>query len=123
MEQSNSYYTPDITDLRIGFELDVLYRDQWRRVTTTADTDISEMAIHISSGDFRVPYLTKEQIAAEGWIGSGSEVGEFTKGIFEVTYWYGSRELIITDVRDEVRYSGSCRCINDFRLICKLLNL
>jgi hypothetical protein len=76
----------------------------------------------------RVPYLTKEQIEAEGWKQISSEIlthGYFLKGECRLElledsiicirngYWYPENTI----------YKGECKDINTFRKIIKLLGI
>ena len=88
--------------------------------------------------NFRVPYLTKEQIEAEGWeeeqmYRNGTFVmilGELNKG-YELTFTEGNSRIVITKVwtlfddqvkRDNI-FKGNCKDINTFRKIIKLLGI
>jgi hypothetical protein len=79
----------------------------------------------------RVPYLTKEQIEAEGWI---DDTASFQKPELFVAYQNSStwRKLVyrfsdnmlqIVEVDDSYIYSGNCKDINTFRKITKLLKI
>lgn len=85
----------------------------------------------------RTPFLTKEDIEKEGWIYSGI-IATPNGGIinhqlnnfkYRTSYNYNSKILevyeVIKDVykEDLMIFRGICRCINDFRTICKLLNI
>lgn len=77
----NNYYTPDIEDLRIGYECEVEFYDNnnWTLVILEGISK-KEGFINTNDGDcyidtigpnrfknIRTPYLTKEQIEKEGW--------------------------------------------------------
>jgi len=66
----------------------------------------------------RIPYLTKEQIEAEGWKLRGSE---FSKNIYKCNY--DETKLIIWEISGDILYKGNCKCINQFKLITKLLKI
>jgi hypothetical protein len=79
----------------------------------------------------RVPYLTKEQIEAEGW---RDDTASFQKPELFVAYQNSStwRKLVyrfsdnmlqIVEVDDSYKYSGNCKDINTFRKIIKLLKI
>jgi hypothetical protein len=79
----------------------------------------------------RVPYLTKEQIEAEGWT---DDTASFQKPELFVAYQNSStwRKLVyrfsdnmlqIVEVDDSYIYSGNCKDINTFRKITKLLKI
>ena len=82
---------------------------------------------------FRVPYLTKEQIEAEGWefIKHHAEIEgyEFEKDEYSLYVEFDFRGEIYLKIYsgehyDEFNYfSGKCKDINTFRKICKLLEI
>lgn len=95
-------------------------------------------------GYIKTPYLTKEQIEAEGWRGFGKartddgRVG-YEKGNYFLIYhedkstkMKGRIEIIIKDVLHDPYteftsngrlFLGQCKDINTFRYICKLLGI
>ncbi len=77
----NKYFTPNIEDIRVGYECECLWccpnPRVWIPIEVTED-DREEYAklpvqevIHRIK-EIRVPYLTKEQIEAEGWVYKGT---------------------------------------------------
>jgi hypothetical protein len=83
------------------------------------------------TGIVRTPYLTKEQIEAEGWkqmpppiISISKEFRDipFIKNGYRLDYNSNSNQLAIT-VSGQFLFYGECKCINTFRTICKLLNI
>jgi len=97
----------------------------------------------LSDNSIRVPYLTKENIVSKGWsLTKEPNETEFTcqkiisdKYFYEVNYdtylkeltvesWYQSKLGGNPELYNSYTiYKGTCRCINDFRLIMKLLNI
>ena len=79
MNMVNKYYTPDVTDIRIGYELEFLTNDLTKKYTSVIFD--SKFAVGFNSVDFlehslkhnaiRTKYLTKEDIEKEGWIENG----------------------------------------------------
>jgi hypothetical protein len=148
------YFTPDIEDFHVGYEFQgKVYgeKDEWVNCLYSKPTD--EMFCKDSDGNIwvndsiRVPYLTKEQIEAEGWkyyqtipdsIFSKSYV-EYYKDVewFKIvisiseTSHYLTIEKVFQNVRagnglQEFRntmYNGECKDINTFRKLCKLLHI
>ena len=129
MEQK--YFTPDITDIRVGYEFEwKRYSfDDWNKTTITEndyvmygqdpECEISEIASSFKKGDVRTPYLTREQIEAEGW-----EVFDnisYRKGSWHFTL--GFPLISINNFKGFGCFSGSCPSINELRLIQKLLNI
>jgi hypothetical protein len=156
----NKYFTPDIEDICIGYELEMnwnrAYEKKWVPIKISiqdeefAYTDeISEIINALDDGmsEARVPYLTKEQIEAEGWkyyqnipdaVVSKGYV-EYYKDVewFKVvisiseTNHYLTVEKVFQNVQigDELKefrntiYNGECKDINTFRKIIKLLGI
>jgi hypothetical protein len=136
----SNYFTPSIEDIRVG------YNFEWQR----NDTKIWKSSNISSSGDLegnweemivnnkiRVPYLTKTQIAGEGWdllaeYESGNRWVKFQKIpkvgnpiflYFNDKNWLTIEQTRVSGESVPLRYSGECKCINTFRYICKLLNI
>ena len=138
----NKYFTPNIEDIRVGYECERDFSDtteieEWRNTVIEQD--------HFKSfyiEDIRTPYLTKEQIEAEGWVvmnTGGIEPGQingrygFSKGNYFMI-WYPETQLIDIILRDpskeervwnpeRFRFFCECKDINTLRLISKLLGL
>lgn len=79
----NQYFTPSIEDIRVGYECEIyeqattkLIKDiKWHLVKVVAGNPeygegaaFLKIPAYIKKEKIRVPYLTKEQIEAEGWI-------------------------------------------------------
>jgi hypothetical protein len=154
----NKYYTPDISDLHIGYECEWKDCDEyafekkdeypWESITIE-ELDLENLVEDLEEGRIRTPYLTKEQLEAEGWIciadiiyGDGvklfkKDIGNYT---YDCRYNILSTRLTI-ELRDyildaskiktnppgkyslDIVYNGFCSSINEFRYICKLLNI
>jgi hypothetical protein len=131
--RSQQYYSPGISDFYIGCEFEISQHgsDKWE----TGASDPTGL-IHVYktwreyNSQYRIPYLTAEQIEAEGW------TQQINENIFFISInslcgyrVYTEPELHSIEIErvlmdsDDVIYKGPCRCINDFRLICKLLNI
>lgn len=151
------YYTPDIEDIHLGYELEVEELEKadnnpddidskwWKKVIidTTVDEDILEFCGNSITGiknrdmvyvrnTFRTPYLTKEQIEAEGWKvewndgNDGIEYVYYCKGEWKLSYSTGWEEKVNEIVLIKgvpLYYRGECKSINELRTICKLLNI
>ena len=132
----NKYFTPDITDIYVGYELEwksQIRKQDWK--ITVCDTDlISIIYDEYEHADieepfnqqFRVPYLTKEQIEAEGWT---KEKSYFIKN--NIYLFFEDKFLVIDSgnpfsweaIDSEILFKGKCKDINTFRKICKLLEI
>lgn len=132
------YYTPDISDLRVGYECEtksIFLNQDW--VKEVLDVDgVSRAYSDIEHSDidepfeeqYRTPFLTKEQIEKEGWV---YKDGWYLKGDMRLYFWniepeYRTPRITIdSTLSDGLYFSffGECKSINEFRFICKLLNI
>lgn len=142
------YYTPDIEDIRVGYECEYKAANgEFRKYII----DFSEMPFE---GDtikeyfteelkrIRTPYLTKEQIEAEGWKPRGLLIGEFDmdlskaivnfekfieNGYYNMYFDPEMRQMNISiwtsDNGSSTLYKGNCPSVNELRYISKLLNI
>ena len=125
----NKYFTPDIEDMTVGYEVEQLINQKWKKVLFAKgsylpeNNDLLQWAHScIISNTLRVPYLTKEQIEAEGWKHYGNNCFELNPRWF--CSWYPEmNRLEIYDNENENNFSGKCKDINTFRKICKLLEI
>lgn len=154
-DSNNKYFTPSIEDIRVGYEYEA-HRwnmppkpDEWEKMVWGESTmmnsfDMSYFRELCREEKIRVPYLTKEQIEAEGWETEDASIDDqlvwgskfrATKKIDDVTSYRASFErdnrvfiqMNITNIESNVipmsLFSGECKDINTFRYICKLLNI
>jgi hypothetical protein len=148
--ENNKYFTPDIDDIHIGYELEVNYNFKLNDIFHKKIIDSFEELSDIHSrmpGDcvIRIPYLTKEQIEAEGWeyVKNTNTVDVEICHIFNknnyMLGWFPLINKIALLVRDPSkafdkngilieynnteRYTGSCKDINTFRKLIKLLGI
>lgn len=134
MEQK--YFTPDITDIRVGYEYEYFLGGNWHKgkvfdlYTDRMGCGIGELQGYLAEGNLRVPYLTKNQVEKEGWelcadYDEFSFMAEISKsGITYRLFWTEDLMLEIYDPNDYYTYyKGECKDINTFRFICKLLNI
>lgn len=145
---TKKYFTPDIEDIRIGYECEYkietwkspdhpnmessnkedatfkLKRKSWFPWTFSTIKDTVDIT------KYRTPYLTTEQIKAQGW--------EHTKNKYVLKYkhykftglgFFPENKIRISNENSKFLsksltiFYGKCRCINEFRYICKLLNI
>ena len=155
----NKYFTPDIEDIHIGYECEILYPHNMIEYNEKLNENLwekhkFELIESLADGSsmsidyiYRTPYLTNEQIEAEGWkyyqkipdaVVSKGYV-EYYKDVewFKVvisiseTTHYLTVEKVFQNVQigDELQefrntiYNGECKDINTFRKIIKLLNI
>lgn len=148
----SAYFTPEIEEIHIGYECEINSKFEsrgfeWTKLSLIGNSIKAIIEDPEKIKRIRVPYLTKEQIDAEGWkyhqtipdsIFSKSYV-EYYKDIewFKVvisiseTSHYLTIEKVFQNVQagnglQEFRntmYNGECKDINTFRKICKLLRI
>lgn len=156
--EKQEYFIPNIEDLRVGYEYERQYTtniwineviEEWDfrtpQLREPCDSNITEILRDLNSNKIRVPYLTKEQIEAEGWKispysfliinCSNEEKNEYTYKFFKDKYnliYEEAKNIIKIWYYDEYSsncntaiglFKGECRDINTFRYICKLLNI
>ena len=131
----NKYFTPDIEDLCVGYECEYnfakAYTNEFNFVkigykdNEGYTNELSDMIHLIDDGAaaIRVPYLTKEQIEAEGWKFDYNlaDFDYYIKNNYELEFCYKQR--ININQGKTTLYHGECKDINTFRKICKLLGI
>jgi hypothetical protein len=126
----DQYFTPDISDLYIGYECEINYgvlpgiSENWSPIILESFEAIVKYQQY-GHNIFRTPHLTKEQIEAEGW--KESDTPEFFDRIGN-DRWFINWEpkfnwINIGDNESQYEYSGACPSINEFRKICKWLGI
>lgn len=168
-EENTKYFTPSIEDIRVGYECEfhgmtvgglviMDFRDGgktehvkdpdikvWESIKCGTDIlngkkSVNDIIHLIGTDQIRTPYLTQEQIEAEGWVEDKDHPSKsFTKGNNKLGWLKG---IIIRDDKEEgvtvstiliytppfgdtfsIRYNGHCKDINTLRYISKLLNI
>ena len=147
MDQKDKYFTPEISDIRVGYECEWLKNNEWEHfIVGNNGKGIFcqwDQFEQLDIDRIRVPYLTKEQIEAESW--------EY-KQTNKIRYWYEKlspevggnlygyyiyKATLIHDpemkyvkilfsfdaVEDECVFEGECKDINTLRYISKLLKI
>ena len=130
------YYTPDVEDIHIGFECEINYPKGWIPIKVEdlyTDSDgygnayEVEHTIKNSPQDIRVSYLKSAQIEKEGWVLYDPINVVYRKGNFCLIHKSDKHEIEIADTDSsygmQVKYDGSCKSINEFRVIIKLLKI
>lgn len=149
----NKYYTPDTSDLRVGYEAEISHIDsdiwiptKWRHNEEVLST-ITNLLNY--NRRIRTPFLTKEQIENEGWKFNEVEIVKpnlmcYKKGtmhgdevLYQIIYILSTKWILIyvgnyiirttlnnnEIITNNTLFSGKCLSINEFRYICKLLNI
>jgi len=140
----NEYYTPDITDLHVGYECEVdknIYAGKefdWEKVVGAENNMGDEgLLAKCRTGKVRTPYLTKEQIEAEGWERLLDDedanvllfkskkkilgVSPSDDSWYRIDYDTETHNLYLwrlyNNGYDVLYYDGECKSINEFRKI------
>ncbi len=159
----NKYYTPDIEDIRVGYEYEVYSEGLWEDSVEdflgwyeykfsigNCFRDIDDIKTLMKNRYIRTAYLTKEQIEAEGWkFKARMLIADFSKDNNDINRYSFEKDnyhLILDNYSDKVKinlrlidpskvnweigiqpehfaFSSLCPSINEFRTICKLLNI
>ena len=130
----NKYFTPDIEDFCIGYECEIRTPTRWKsgkfpeilELNSELDEFGKDSLMKAAHAILRVPYLTKEQIEAEGWT---KEKSYFIKN--NIYLFFEDKSLEIDSgnpfsweaIDSEILFKGKCKDINTFRKICKLLEI
>jgi hypothetical protein len=129
----NKYYVPELKDFYPGFEYEQYAPgtgDDWKKETFGLWSEEARFirAVYekgFQSGWIRVPYLTQEQVEAEGWKRAWYEHGNtsYEKGELILTTFDDSRRIKINYTTDYQLYDGNCTSINELRTIMRWLKL
>lgn len=78
MKEDNKYYTPDLEDLCIGYECEILNTAdaQLRWYKETVDKAMLPIVVRISDKGIRTKYLDREDIESLGWVEFNNSRGE-----------------------------------------------
>ena len=130
----NKYFTPDMEDFHIGYECEISTPTIWKsgkfpeilELNSELDEFGKDSLMKAAHAILRVPYLTKEQIEAEGWT---KEKSYFIKN--NIYLFFEDKFLVIDSgnpfsweaIDSEILFKGKCKDINTFRKICKLLEI
>ena len=165
LKKDDKYFTPSIEDIRVGYECEwktckeetcgfepYKFRNGGNVFNGIGDNGSEWKKLEISDtigfhkwqpSVLRTPYLTKEQIEAEGWINTTNplniNIWSFEKGnrfiilrmndlenpfILHVKVKDPSiEELVLGMPSEHFRFTAPCKDINTFRYICKLLGI
>lgn len=139
------YYTPTIEEFHVGFQFEY-YNELENYAGETIDNEKIVFTVNgkypleiiedwVNNELVRVPYLTKEQIEAEGfeymevkygdWLGFKKTNEDRTKTLIS---YYTDRKISIGIENawgDEVftKFKGTIKNISEFRVLCKQLNI
>ena len=134
---NNEYFVPDIEDFYVGYEFEFEGIPKgWHKMIFSIENTLKTMQYNIEKLNcIRVPYLTKEQIEAEGWREIHDEEYIKQEPVEEDSaskiWWFNNNantEYLSTfEFRhrgyNNVKFQGEIKSINEFRYICKLLKI
>lgn len=139
MSEGIKYYTPDVSDLFVGYELEYDYTDgkgDWKeKKLSISDMDYFVRLTNTDSGKYvRVPYLSIDQIIKEGWNTSCNLDNNYIhfshnkKELAELCFTKNDFHLKCPLVLIQNSMVGrvgevECKSINEFRKICKWLKI
>jgi len=134
----DKYYTPSIEDIHTGYELERFYNEDWHKEICTDNYHWQTW----SKGKIRTKGLDKEDIESLGWKYTRSYKDNLhfeTDNIWDVLKPIGFLEYnIITcalkiTTKDSgynsdgpvisIKFNGTCKSINELRLLQKLINI
>lgn len=142
MEQENKYYTPDISELHIGYECQIgnLFALpgsrwewaetkplKWSTIAFIAQAMIPEHLVYI-----RTKYLDQSDIESCGWkwftnSSSGEEYeissNDKTYSLIQVDYSHNIYVFVEDGYGDKTLFYGECKSINELRKIMQWLNI
>lgn len=130
--EKNKYYTPDIKDLFIGYECELLvpkstdpfvlggYYDAWVPLEISKAWRIHD----IQNGEqlVRTKYLDREDIERCGWSYNVQYDNYTTGSVYMLTWWKLANKWSIKDHNEPV-YVGEIKSINELRKIMKMLKI
>ncbi len=138
----NKYFIPDIEDLHIGYDCEIynqyssklIKKVEWHPVKVNCSPEMSKYVgilqckKLIKTQHIRVPYLTKEQIEAEGWIYEKEvkTVKCYDKENIFLACSEKTHRMLIRKHENETWktiYFGRCKDINTFKKLTKLLEI
>lgn len=114
METEAKYYTPDVEELRVGFECETLvesFEDCWKKERIYAEfningweTNLEDILVGVEDGYLavRVKYLDSEDIESLGFVHNSTldreEKISFTKGNYRIDLYKEDKEVRIRKV-------------------------
>jgi len=134
--RDDKYFYPEIEDIFVGYECESTNNGEHWYKWEFEQHNFPALDLEILNNMYRTQYLTQEQIENEGWKHVGgkllSEADQlYEKNNYILSYSYSSKKIVlliqdpskVENYYTEPTFRGTCRCINDFRKIIKLLNI
>lgn len=117
--ENKQYFTPDITDIRIGYEFEFQGLSRgWHKMVFSENDNLKTFKHNLTLEDcVRTPYLTVEQIENE------KMRQKFINKGYHIDFIISTHTIEILDNNNKCYFNGECPSINEFRYICKLLKI
>ena len=119
---NNIYYTPDIEEFCIGFELEYLgdrdeYNNKWHKLKISNSNDLDFVINGKPSDRFRVKYLNQEDIKSLGFKDIKNNIFESTKDNYlSLTYFKGNKGWYLNYGENESEFAFVGWIKNKFEL-------
>jgi hypothetical protein len=150
MEQQNKYFTPDISELHVGYEYYTEWKDGTLRkiiideyIDRNGDGDLPQAFWGLSNGicggssvhPVMTKYLDREDIESLGWVFTEKSVdatfytlntGDKQKDTIENRWRLRTEKgtrIWITQGYDWRRFLGECKSVNELRMLMKMLKI
>ena len=140
IQEKNKHFTPDISDIRVGYEYAIFDVNGVYSFTTTVknphkllqlvdwmQTNKGEYVEHYIKNSVKVPYLTREQIESEKWKCIDEINSHYEKDGYIMIFYLTSHRIQVvkpmTSYGRPVIYEGNCPSVNELRYITKLLGI
>ena len=148
--EENQYYTPSITDIRVGYEFehsegavigtDGALVDNWEKCVVAEIDHLRFYKNSLEEGKIRIKYITIEDIVAEGWnyeeelipvegvvVQKPISLHKFRRGRYFIIYDFVARVIMIAlnygDIFSVCVQRYNCPSVNELRYIISSLNL
>ncbi len=137
MTEEQKYYVPEIEEFRFGFEYEIfedfdhLPKKQWHKQVYGENGTNPENMDFVSENrlkDFRVPFLSHQDIEECGWGNYAAPQGEYdhtwTKGNYELKSWFNNEVPTVRISQQRVMiFHGKIKNKNELQSVMKMLEI
>ena len=118
LKETDMYFVPNLPEIYIGYECEIRSPKYEGKKFIIYEDQMQYAVGCIRAGILFTPYLTKEQIEAEGWTSFGKCAYSHPDGYILIIDQY------LIEIRNSIiLFHGECKDINTFRYITKLLRI
>jgi hypothetical protein len=99
MKRESKYYTPEIEEFHVGFEIEILsptFKDGWREMIVEDWNDIVMLEVNYPESNIRVKHLDREDIESLGY----KHFKHHPKGAFSAVDYYSGYSAGLTHYHD-----------------------